>query len=96
MAPIPYTSQKYFSLGDRTSSVSGGTSSKQYALNLAAKIYINYPEILRRIVGPKREANREWRRPYNEELHSLYHLPNIVRVSKVVARMEEGGNDFKL
>ena len=46
----------------------------------------------------------EWRRLHNEELHSLYHLPNIVRVIKSrrlrwaehVARMEEGRSAFKI
>ena len=28
--------------------------------------------ILRRIFGPKRDENGEWRRLHNEELHSLY------------------------
>ena len=37
--------------------------------------------ILRRILGPKRE-NGEWRRLHNEELHSLYRSPIIVRVIK--------------
>ena len=38
--------------------------------------------IQRRIFEPKRDANGEWRRLYNEELHSLYRSPNIVRVIK--------------
>ena len=38
--------------------------------------------ILRQILGPKRDENGEWRRLHNEELHSLYHSPNIVRVIK--------------
>ena len=38
--------------------------------------------ILRRIFGPKRDENGEWRRLHNEELHSLYHSPNIGRVIK--------------
>jgi hypothetical protein len=38
--------------------------------------------ILRRIFGPKRNENGEWRRLHNEELHSLYRSPNIVRVIK--------------
>ena len=30
--------------------------------------------------GPKKDANGEWRRLDNEELHSLFHSPNLVRV----------------
>ena len=54
-----------------------------------------------------RSANAEngkWRRLHNEELHSLYRSPNIVRVIKSrrmrwaghVARMEEGRSAFKI
>ena len=35
--------------------------------------------VLRRVFGPKRDANAEWKRLHNEELHSLYRSPNIVR-----------------
>ena len=38
--------------------------------------------ILRRIFGPKRDENEEWRKLHNEELHSLYRSPNIIRVIK--------------
>ena len=38
--------------------------------------------ILRRIFGPKRDENGEWRRLHNEELQSLYRSPNIVSVIK--------------
>ena len=52
----------------------------------------------------KRDENGEWRRLHNEELHSLYRLPNIVRMIKsrrlrwagYVARMEEGRSAFKI
>ena len=54
--------------------------------------------------GPKRDENWKWRRLHNEELHSLYRSPNIVRVIRSrrlilaghVARMEEGRNAFKI
>ena len=53
---------------------------------------------------PKRDANVEWRRLHNEELHSLYRLPNTVRVIKsrglrfagLVATLEEGRSAFKI
>ena len=38
--------------------------------------------ILRRILGPKRDENGEWKRLHNQELHSLYRSPNIGRVIK--------------
>ena len=46
------------------------------------------------------DENRKWRRLQNEELHSSYRLPNIVRVIKsrklrfgqFVGRMEEGSS----
>ena len=60
--------------------------------------------MLRRIFGPKRDENGEWRRLHNAELHSLYRSPNIVRVIKSrrlrwighVARMEESRSAFKI
>jgi hypothetical protein len=38
--------------------------------------------VLRRIFGPKREKDGSWRKLHNDELHSLYSSPNIVRVIK--------------
>jgi hypothetical protein len=37
---------------------------------------------LRRIFGPKREEDGSWRKQPNDEPHSLYSSPNIVRVIK--------------
>jgi hypothetical protein len=60
--------------------------------------------ILRRIFGPKRDSRGEWRRLHNEELHSLYRSPNVVRVvqskrlrwASQAARMETGRSAFKI
>ena len=60
--------------------------------------------ILRRIFGPKRDENGEWRRLNDEELHILYRSPNIVRVIKSrrlrwaghVARIWGGRSAFKM
>jgi hypothetical protein len=38
--------------------------------------------VLRRIFGPKREEDGSWRKLHNDELHSVYSSPNIVRVIK--------------
>jgi hypothetical protein len=59
--------------------------------------------MLRRIVGPKREEDGSWRKLHNDELHSLYSSPNIVRVIKSrrmkwaghVARMGEGRGVYR-
>ena len=66
------------------------------------KVFEN--RILRRIFGSKRDANGERRRLQNEEIHSLYHSPNIVMVIKSrrlrcaghVARVEEDRNALKI
>ena len=47
--------------------------------------------ILRRIIGPKRDENGEWRRLHNEEIHSFYLSPNIARVIKS-RRLRWAGN----
>jgi hypothetical protein len=38
--------------------------------------------VLRMIFGPKREKDGSWRKLHNDELHSLYSSPGIVRVTK--------------
>jgi hypothetical protein len=45
-----------------------------------------------RIFGPKREIDGSWRKLHNDELHSLYSSPNIVRMMWAghVACMKEG------
>jgi hypothetical protein len=54
--------------------------------------------VLRRIFRPKMEEDGSWKKMHNDELHSLYSSPNIVRVIKSrrmrwaghVARIKEG------
>jgi hypothetical protein len=60
--------------------------------------------VLRRIFGHKREEDGSWRRLHNDELHSLYSSPNIVRVIKSrrmrwaghVARTGEGKGAYRV
>ena len=60
----------------------------------ACRLSVFENRILKRITGLKMDGNGEWRRLHNDELHSLYRSPNIVRVIKSSrlrwARMEEG------
>ena len=75
--------------------IGGGTKAK-------GSLFEN--RILRWIFGPKNNENAEWGRLHNEELHSLYHSPNIVRVNKSrrlrlsghVARMGEFRSSLKI
>jgi hypothetical protein len=60
--------------------------------------------VLRRISGSKREEDGSWRKLHNDELHSLYCSPNIVRMIKSrrirwaghVARMREGRSVYRV
>jgi hypothetical protein len=60
--------------------------------------------VLRKIFGPKREEDGFWRKFHNDKIHSLYSLPNIVRVIKArrmrwaghVARMGERRGVYRL
>ena len=56
--------------------------SETWSLTLREEGKVFENRILKRIFGPKRDANGVWRRLHNEELDSLYHSPNIVRVIK--------------
>jgi hypothetical protein len=57
-------------------------SCETWSLTLKYKYRIMLFEnrILKRIFGPERDGNGEWGRLHNEELHSLYPSPNLVRV----------------
>jgi hypothetical protein len=60
--------------------------------------------VLRKIFGPKREEDGSWTKLHNDEIHSLYSLPNIVRVitskrmrwAEHVARMGEGRGVYRV
>jgi hypothetical protein len=60
--------------------------------------------VLRKIFGPKREEDGSWRKLHNDELHTLYSSPNIVRVIKArkmrwaghVARMGKGRGVYRV
>jgi hypothetical protein len=60
--------------------------------------------VLRRIFGPKREEDGSWRKLHNDELHSLYSSPNIIRMIKSrrmrwvghVARMGKGRGVYRV
>jgi hypothetical protein len=58
--------------------------------------------VLRRLFGPKREDHGSWRKFHDDELHSLYSSPNIVKVIKsrrmrwVGTSMGEGRRVYKV
>jgi hypothetical protein len=61
--------------------------------------------VLRKIFGPKSGKDGSWRKLHNDELHSLYSSPIIVRVIKSrrrrrwaghVARMREGRGVYRV
>jgi hypothetical protein len=66
------------------------------------RLRVSVNRMLRRIFGSKREEDGSWRKLHNDELHSLYSSPNIVRMIKSrrmrwaghVARMGEWRSGF--
>jgi hypothetical protein len=52
-------------------------------LNVSDTLRVFENRVLRRMFGPKRdEVTGDWRKLHNEELHSLYLSPSIIRVIK--------------
>jgi hypothetical protein len=68
------------------------------------RLRVSENRVLREVFVPKREEDGSWRKFHNDELHSLYSSPNIVRVIKSrrmrwaghVARMEEGRGVYRV
>ena len=57
--------------------------------------------IMRRIFGPKRDENGEWKGLHNEELHSSHNIVRVIKSKRLrwaghVARMEEDRSTFKI
>jgi hypothetical protein len=48
-----------------------------------------------RIFGPKREEDGSWRKLHNDEIHSLYSSPNVVRMMKSLNQGGWGGQDLR-
>jgi len=52
-------------------------------INGGTRLRVFESEVLRRILGPKRdEVTREWKKLHNEELDDLYSSPNTIRAIK--------------
>ena len=81
-----------------------GCETWSLTLREECRVRVFESRILRLIFGLKRDTNGDWRRLHNEELHSLYRSPNIVRVIEPrrfrwtghVDKMEEGKSAFKI
>ena len=59
-----------------------GSETWSLTLREECRLRVLENRILRRIFGPMRNDNGEWRRLHNEELRSLYRSSNLVRMIK--------------
>jgi hypothetical protein len=80
------------------------TLGEEHRLRVGHRLRVSENRVLRRIFGPKREEDGSWRKLHNDELHSLYYSPNIVRMIKArrmrwaghVARVGEGRGVYRV
>jgi hypothetical protein len=59
-----------------------GCETWSLTLGVERRLRVFENRVLRKIFGPKREEDGSWRKLHNDELHSLYTSPNIIRVVK--------------
>jgi hypothetical protein len=59
-----------------------GCETWSFTLREEHRLRVFENRVLRRIFGPKRDEDGSWRKLHNDELHSLYFSPNIVRLIK--------------
>jgi hypothetical protein len=81
-----------------------GCETWSFTLREEHRLRVFENRVLRKIFGPRRDVDRSWRKLHNDEIHSLYSSPNIVRVPKTrklrwaghVARMWEGRGVYRI
>jgi hypothetical protein len=81
-----------------------GCETWSLTLRVECRLGVFENRVLRRIFGPKWKEEESWRKLHNDELHSLYSSPNIVKVIKSsrmrgvghVARMGEGRSVYRV
>jgi hypothetical protein len=81
-----------------------GVKTWSFTLREKQRLRVFENSVLRKIFGPKREEVLSWRKLHNDELHSLYSSPNIIRVIKSrrmkwaghVAHMGEGRGIYRV
>jgi hypothetical protein len=81
-----------------------GCESLSLTLREEHRLNVFENRVLRKISGLKMEEDESWRKSHNDELHSMYSSPNIVRVinskrmrgAEHVARMGEGRGVYRV